>query len=292
MMKNNFSAFITDAGIRKKINEMVGGQNGDRFITAIISAVSTNPELAKCRHSTILSCALLGESLKLSPSPQLGQYYLVPFKDNNEGITNAVFVLGYRGYIQLAIRSGFYRKIHACEIKDGELVRADPINDEYEFSPILDGAKRRDTPTIGYYAMFEYLNGFKKSLYWSREEMQKHAAEYSKGYANDLRKGTKYTFWSKSFDAMALKTMIRQLISHWGVMSAEMQQAIEGDMSFSTDEGRDYVEVDPGALSLETQAHIPEPPSEQTPPPVAPIPGPPPTPPPVPAEEEPDFMKG
>ena len=108
--KQTFSNFLMGDAIKRKINEVVGGANGQRFITAILSAVSTNPALQDCEHSSIISAAFLGESLKLSPSPQLGQYYLVPFKDKKRGCTVAQFQLGYKGYIQLAIRSGYYKK--------------------------------------------------------------------------------------------------------------------------------------------------------------------------------------
>lgn len=166
-----FSAFLTSDAIKHKINEMVGGRDGQRFITSIISAVSTNPALSECEHSTILSAAMLGESLKLSPSPQLGQYYMVPFKDKKRGCKVAQFQLGYKGYIQLAIRSGYYKKLNVLAIKQGELVRFDPLEEEIEVNLVENDTEREDLPTIGYYAMFEYQNGFKKAMYWSREKM-------------------------------------------------------------------------------------------------------------------------
>ena len=102
---------------------------------------------------------------------------------------------------------------------------------------------REKTKTVGYYAMFEYTNGFKKTLYWSKSKMQEHAKKYSQGYKADLSKGTSYTFWSKDFDGMAFKTMLRQLISKWGIMSIEMQNAIEKDMGVISEDGSvDYVD--------------------------------------------------
>ena len=163
-----FSAFMSNDSIRRKVNEIVGGKDGQRFITAIISAVSNNLALSECDHSTILSAALLGEGLKLSPSPQLGQYYMVPFKDNKNNRTVATFQLGYKGYIQLAIRSGMYKKLNVLPIKEGELVSFDPLGEEISVVLIDDERKRELAPTSGYYAMFEYTNGFKKAMYWSR----------------------------------------------------------------------------------------------------------------------------
>lgn len=132
---------------------------------------------------------------------------------------------GDKGYIQLALRSGQYKKLNVLSIKEGELLSWDPLNEEIEVKLIEDDTAREKAPTIGYYAMFEYTNGFRKCLYWSREKMEAHALRYSKGYA--AKKG--YTFWEKDFDSMAYKTMLRQLISKWGVMSIDMQRAIERD---------------------------------------------------------------
>jgi len=235
--KAPFAVFVSSEAVRNRIYQMVGSKDGPRFISSIISAVTVNPDLADCDYSTIISAALLGEALKLSPSPQLGQYYLVPFEDTKNGRKVATFVLGYRGYIQLAIRSGYYKKINVLPIKEGELVKFDPLSEEIEVNLIEDDSIREQTPTIGYYAMFEYLNGFRKAMYWSREKMEAHALRYSKGYAADKKKGTAWTFWSKDFDGMAMKTMLRQLISKWGIMSIEMQQAYEADAAVIREDG-------------------------------------------------------
>lgn len=103
-----------------------------RFTASVISAVSANPSLQECQATTIISAALLGESLNLSPSPQLGHYYMVPFKDNKTGVTNATFQLGYKGYIQLAIRSGQYKKLNVLAIKEGELIKYNPLDETIE----------------------------------------------------------------------------------------------------------------------------------------------------------------
>ena len=218
-----FSAFLSQDAIKRKINEMVGGKDGQRFITSILSVVSNNPAIAECEKSTILSSALLGEALKLSPSPQLGHYY--------------------KGYIQLAIRSGQYKNINVVSIKKGELISYNPLTEELETKFIDDDEIREQTETIGYYAMFELINGFKKSIYWSKKKMLAHAKKYSQGFLNDLKKNIKNTFWSKDFDGMAFKTLLRQLISKWGIMSIELQSAFEKDMGVIRDDGKvDYVD--------------------------------------------------
>ncbi len=246
--KTGLTAYLTNDAVKKQINNVVGGKNGTRFISSIVSAVNTNPALQECTNASIVSAALLGESLNLSPSPQLGQYYLVPFKDNKKGKV-AQFQLGYKGYIQLAIRSGQYKKLNVIAIKEGELVRFDPLNEEIEVKLIDNEETREKAETVGYYAMFEYVNGFRKAIYWSKEKMKAHAMKYSPGYASDLKKGTKWTFWSKDFDGMAYKTMLRQLISKWGIMSIDMITALDNDMAVINEDGtKDYVETDEGNI--------------------------------------------
>lgn len=237
--KITFSAFMTSAGISKKINQIIGDdKSGKRFISSIISAVSVNPTLSECDNASILSGALLGESLNLSPSPQLGHYYLVPFNDKTRGKV-ATFQLGWKGYYQLALRSGYYKKINVLPIKEGELISWNPLEEEIKVQLIEDEEEREKTNTIGYYAMYEYLNGFKKAIYWSKAKMIKHAEQYSQGYR--AKKG--YTFWEKDFDSMAMKTMLRQLISKYGIMSAELQNAYESDMAVINEDGsKDYVD--------------------------------------------------
>ena len=235
-----FSVAINSEGYKKLINQTLGDpKRAQRFIASISSAVAVNPQLQECDPGTILSCALLGESLNLSPSPQLGQYYLVPFNDNKRQRVVATFILGYKGYLQLAIRSGQYKSINVVAIKKGELINYNPLTEEIKIEPMQDELARKTAPTVGYYACFEYLNGFFKSLYWSRDKMEQHAMRYSKGYA--AKKG--YTFWEKDFDAMAFKTMLRQLISKWGIMSIEMRDAYERDGIVERDDGtHDYVD--------------------------------------------------
>lgn len=238
--KPSFGVMINSAGYKKLINSTLGDpKKATRFVTAISSAVATNPALQNCDAATIVSAGLLGETLNLSPSPQLGQYYLVPFNDWKNNRTTAQFQLGYRGMLQLAQRSGEYKRINAMAVKEGELLHYDPFNDEIELSYIEDEEQRESLPTIGYFAMFEYHNGFRKVLYWSRAKMEAHAEKYSQGYR--AKKG--YTFWEKDFDAMGVKTMLRQLISKWGVMSLEMQKAYEADGGVVNQDGSiDYVD--------------------------------------------------
>lgn len=248
--KTGIATYLANEAVRNNIVSVVGEKNATRFISSVVSAVQTNPALAQCTNGSILSAALLGEALQLSPSPQLGQYYMVPYDNSKEvldpeteknkkvTVKEAQFQIGYKGYIQLAIRSGQYRKIVVSDVKEGEVGFYNPITEEFGMNPVLDMKKRAELLTVGYYGMFELTNGFRKELYWSKEQMEQHAKTYSKGYASDLRKGNKYTFWSKDFGAMAKKTLIRQLINKWGVMSIEMQKAYEADMAVIDENGK------------------------------------------------------
>lgn len=288
--KTSFTAYLTNEAVKDQITKVVGGKNGTRFISSIVSAVNTNPALQECTNNSILSAALLGETLNLSPSPQLGQFYMVPFKDKNKGMV-AQFLLGYKGYIQLALRSGQYRKLNVISIKEGELVRYDPLNEEIEVHLIDDETQREKADTIGYYAMFEYLNGFRKTMYWSKEKMLSHADRYSQAFSKDAcdiktKFGTKHkvsfadyeagnypqndawmysSFWYKDFDGMAYKTMLRQLISKWGIMSLEMVDAMEGDnavVNFHDDGTKEYVETEEYVESQQAPDEVPEPVAE------------------------------
>ena len=158
--KVSISAYLTSDAVKNQINKVVGGKNGDRFISSLMSAVQTNPTLQKCSNASLVNAALLGYTLNLSPSPQLGYFYMVPY--NNHGNMEAQFQMGYRGLLQLAMRSGQYRKINACPIKEGEFVSYDPLDETLDVNLIKDPVAREKAPTIGYYAMFEYLNGFRK----------------------------------------------------------------------------------------------------------------------------------
>lgn len=262
------TAYLTQDAVKNQINSVVGSKDGAKFVTSIVSAVNTNPTLAECTNQSILSGALLGHSLNLSPSPQLGHYYLVPFNNTKAGTKEAQFQMGYKGYIQLAIRSGQYKKLNVMAIKKGELEYFDPLNEDIQINLMVDSWDEREAAeTIGYYAFFELVNGFRKAIYWSKKQMEAHALKYSKGY--QAKKG--YTFWEKDFDSMAYKTMLRQLISKWGIMSIDMVNAFDADMAVIHEDGtKDYVDTEdivdvpqpqeePKADTDKSQSAMPEP---------------------------------
>lgn len=274
-----FSDIINGDAARQTIaNALQDPKRQQRYVSAMVTVVANNPDLQKCTFKSIISASLLGESLNLSHSPQLGHYYMIPFEDRKTGTFTATFVLGYHGLIQLALRSGYYKRLNVLPIKRGELVSFDPLTEEIDVKLIQDEVEREAAPTIGYVAMFEYLNGFRKTIYWTKEKMLAHADRYSAAFSKDgadikTRYGTKHkvsfaeyeagnypktdewmysSFWYKDFDGMAQKTMLRQLISKWGIMSVEMQDAISQDMQDEEKtEGVDMTFAAEGTLQAE-----------------------------------------
>ena len=237
LRQETIAGYLAKEAVKANVESVLGVKDSQRFISSVVSAVQTNPALSDCTNASILSAALLGHSLNLPQSPQIGMFYFVPFKDTKKGVTEATFQLSYRGMLQLAMRSGQYKSINVTDIREGELVSYDPIEDLYEFNPETDINKRGTLKIIGDYAYFVMVNGFKKGIYWPKEKVEAHAKKYSATY----RKG--YGLWSTDFDSMARKTLLRQLISKWGIMSVEMERAYVGDQAVIREDGTpDYID--------------------------------------------------
>lgn len=283
--KMPFSLAITTKGYNEMISRSIRDpKDVKRFVAAITSAVAVNPALQDCDPATVLSGALLGNSLGLSPSHQLGQYYLVPYWNKKKGCNDAQFQLGYKGYVQLALRSGYYKHLNVIAVKAGEMVRFDPLTEDVDFRMIEDYEEREKAATVGYLATFEYLNGFRKTIYWSKEKMLTHADKYSPAFSKDAQTvrgkgGNTYrkvsfadyeagnypkqdewmysSFWYKNFESMAFKTMLRQLISKWGIMSIELQTAFEQDAVVNEDYMEPVEPINPAPVELpEPEAYI------------------------------------
>ena len=230
--KMGIASFLAQEAVKANVESVVGQKDSQRFISSVVSAVQTNPQLAECTNASILSAALLGQSLNLPQSPQLGMFYFVPYDNKKKGVKEAQFQISYKGLLNLAQRSGQYKKIHVTDIREGELIAYDPIEDKYEFKPETDMAKRLELKVIGYYAYYELLNGYKETLYWSKEKMEAHAKKYSASYRN----GWDSSIWKSDFDKMAYKTMLRQLISR-APMSVEMSKAYTSDQAVIREDG-------------------------------------------------------
>lgn len=240
--QKKFSVFMQSDAVKNLINTTLQDpKRAQRFSAAIVSAVSANPKLQECEATTVLSSALLGEALNLSPSAALGQYWLIPYKNNKTGVSVCQFQLGVNGYKQLAMRSGQYLDIDAIEVREGEYKGRDKQTGKPVFEFFDDDDVRESLPIIGYLAYFELLNGFKKSVYFSMEKMMKHADKYSQAFSRktyeDIQAGKipqgeiwKYSSpWYTDFNGQALKTVLKNLLSKWGILSIELQNAVEYD---------------------------------------------------------------
>lgn len=250
-----FSSLISSDAYKKMIlNTLQDKKKAEGFISSITSAVAVNPELANCDGNSIISSALLGETLNLSPSVQMGHYYLIPRNQKGSELKVATFQLGYKGYIQLALRSGQYADLDVIEIREGEYKGRNKLTGKQQFEFIEDDDIREEKEVVGYLAYFELLNGFKKQIYWTVSKMEKHADKYSQAFnlesfrklkegkipQNELWKYSSY--WYKDFEGMAFKTLLRQLITKWGIMSVEMQTAFERDDTFEVNGQVNYVD--------------------------------------------------
>jgi recombination protein RecT len=256
-----FTTTISSDAVKMKVNAIIGDEKkGAKFISYLTNMVTQNPSLAECEQSSVINSALVGFALGLEH--QLGHFHVVPFNDRKNNRKVATYQMGYKGYIALAIRSGQYKSLNAIDVKQGELKKYDRLADEVEIDFIQDDVKREQLETVGYVALLELHTGFKKTIYWSKAKMQQHAVKYSQGYQNDVKNGSSYTFWSKDFDGMAFKTMLRQLISKWGIMSVEIREAFVKDQVEVDDTGKtNYVdnpqEVKAQVLEIANKKEVP-----------------------------------
>jgi len=186
------------------------------FMASIIDLVGQDEYLQECDPKLVVAECLKAATLRLPISRSLGYAYIVPYKE--KGVAKPHFQIGYRGMIQLAIRSGQYRYINADKVYKGEKV----IKDKLTGNIRIEGEPESDE-VIGYIAYIELINGFNKAIYWTKEEVEKHAQRFSASFGN------KYSPWSTDFDSMALKTVLRHLLSKYGIMSIEMQMALHED---------------------------------------------------------------
>lgn len=258
------ASFLATPAIKENIESVVGKEQATQFISDVVACVQNNNTLATCTNKSILSGALLAKSLNLPLTPQLGYAYLVPFDNKKEikledgrsekrWIKEAQFQMGYKGYVQLALRSGRYTKLLATDVRKGEVCEYDPFNDCYMLKAIeLEKRTAKDEkgafliPIIGYYAKFELTNGFIKEMYMPHEDMLDYAKRYSKAYRSDMQKRTSYSFWTTKFEDMAKKTMLRQLLGKWGLLTPEMEKAYTCDMAVIDEDGNpQYVDNQP-----------------------------------------------
>lgn len=229
-----FSVAIRTTAYQDLINSTLGDKEvAKQFIADISSAVSNNYKLQSCDAKTVISAGLMAQSLKLPLAQGLGFAHLVPYKDKCQ------LILGYKAYIQMAQRSGQFKSIGVRPVHEGEYVGQDKFGEDlFKFDHKFDNA-----PVVGYFAYFELINGFEKTIYWTKEQCEAHATRYSQAYKN---KSSESNLWRDMFDTMACKTVLKNLLSKFAPLSVEMQNAIRYDQAIIHDDGTpEYVDNEP-----------------------------------------------
>jgi recombination protein RecT len=220
--------------------------NAPAFISSIVELFSSDKYLQECDPNLVIMEAFKAATLKLPLNKQLGFSYLVPYKQG--GVQKPQFQIGYKGYIQLAMRTGQYRYINADVVYEGTVVKRDLLTGKTEFSNDPTSEK-----AIGYFAYIELLNGFSKTVYITREEIVSHAKRYSKSYSRET------SAWHSNFDEMAIKTALRRLLTHYGILSTEMISVLTADKDFEDDENNVQREVENNAntetIDIDGKAH-------------------------------------
>lgn len=238
--KLGFKALMSTPQMKKKFTDILH-EKSDSFMGSLMTLVGGDNYLSQAEPMTIIASALKAATMDLPIDKNLGYAYVVPFnrseKVGNKWIKHneAQFILGYKGYIQLAQRSGQYKALNALAIYDGQLIDWNPLTEEFSF----DYKAKVSDEVIGYVGFFELLNGFKKTVYWTKQEIESHRIKNAKGYDKEKLSGA----WVDNYDSMAIKTVLRNMLSKWGLLSVEMQSAITSDEKvFRVDENNDLIE--------------------------------------------------
>lgn len=203
---------LSNESVKLRFKEILG-QKAPGFISSILSVTNSNTLLQKAEPQSIMNAAVIAATLDLPINGSLGFAYIVPYKDQ------AQFQIGYKGLVQLAMRSGQYKTINVAEVYEGEIKSENRFTGEYEF-----GEKTSDK-VVGYMAYFRLTNGFEKYMYMTREEAERHGKKYSQTFKRGIG------LWATDFDAMAKKTVLKMLLSKFGILSIEMQRGIQFDQS-------------------------------------------------------------
>lgn len=231
-MPENFGRFTETLGDKDKAYQ---------FLASLTSAVNGNEKLQKCDPMAIMGCAMIAASLNLDVNPNLGFASIVPYKDKADNQIPQ-FQMGWKGYVQLAQRTGQYKTMNVTEVYADEFDGFDPFKGELKYHMVSDGDRDngRTDKVVGYAFYFEMISGYSKMAYMSKESAQAHAKRYSRAYQYDLTNRTKLSPWSTMFDAMAMKTLVKLTLSKWGILSTQMIMANKADQGTVTNyDGKD-----------------------------------------------------
>ena len=223
----SFNGTITNPKWQEYLTQVLGEKKSS-FVNNITALVANSKMLQECAPATLIYAGIKATALDLPLDANLGYAYVIPYKNNRTGVTEAQFQMGYKGFIQLAQRSGQFKLLNAVEIREGELKNANLLTGELEFEMVAD---REDKPIIGYAAFFRLANGFEKTIYWSKEKMERHAQRYSQTYGSKYESTRNSSKWATDFDAMAQKTIIKALLSKYAPLSVDMRTAVESDQA-------------------------------------------------------------
>lgn len=238
----SFNQTITSPATQKYLTDLLHERKG-QFVSNLTALVANNANLQECEPYTLMFAALKATALNLPIEPSLGMAHVIPYKNKKRGVTEAQFQLGYKGFQQLALRTGQYKHINTTDVRKGELVKRNRLSGQIEWNWIEDEAKRLETPIIGYVNYFELLNGFESTFYMSKEELDQHALRYSQTYRSTTPYIKEQSKWSTDFDGMARKTVVKLNLSKNGVLSTELQDAILADQSVMREENKfDYID--------------------------------------------------
>lgn len=233
-----FNLFIANPKTQDYLTTVLADKKGS-FVNNITALVSNNATLQVCKPDTLMFAALKATALDLPLDQSLGFAYVLPYKDNKKGETLAQFQMGYKGFVQLALRTGQFKTLNATEVHEGELVDEDFVTGELTFKK---AENRESLPVIGYVAYFKLLNGFEKYLYMTAAEMKAHALRFSQTY----KRG--YGLWAdkETFNSMAKKTVLKLLLSKYAPLSVEMQSALKADQAvLKSEDSAEYVDREP-----------------------------------------------
>ena len=227
---------VMNANTQQYLASVLGERKGE-FVNNLTAVVTNDAKLQACEPLTLLYAALKATALRLPLDPNLGQAYIVPYKNNKIGKTEAQFQIGYKGFVQLSIRSGQFAAINATDIREGELQGFNLMTGEIKCEALPN---RDELPIIGYLAYFRLTNGFEKSLYMTAEEIEKHATRYSQSYRGKYKDSS---LWATDKEQMAKKTVLKLLLNRFAPLSVDMFSAVQADQSVIKGDGKlDYVD--------------------------------------------------
>lgn len=246
-----FNATIKNERTQDYLRQVLG-KNATGFVTSLTSIVSNNTSLQNCEPLSLMYVGIKAAALNLPLDPNLGFAYAIPYYNSKTKKTEAQFQMGYKGFVQMAIRSGQFKAINVTDVREGEYQGEDLLTGEMRLTSVDNREERK---IVGYAAYMRLVNGFEKSLYWSVEKVEAHARQYSQTYSSQkdyIRKSSK---WTTDFDAMAKKTVLKMLLSKYAPLSIEMQNAIQYDQAvFNSDGGNEYLDNADNAERLDDLA--------------------------------------